>query len=149
MGNKLVEKYGQSGIDRKARVLVIDDDAGFCELARMHLSLAGYAPEVALDGIEGGRALLARPPDLVLCDVKMPFMSGLDLLSLMRADQRTASIPVILVSGHSDNDTMAKAIELGAADVLTKPVMVEDLLKSIRTCLARRDRKAGGELKSA
>jgi DNA-binding response OmpR family regulator len=149
MGIKSAEKVRQPGNDRKARVLVIDDDAGFCELARMHLSLAGYAPEVALDGIEGGKAVLAHPPDLVLCDVKMPFVSGLDLLSLMRADQRTASIPVILVSGHSDDDTMAKATRLGAADVLTKPVMVEDLLKSIRTCLARRNRKAGGKLNSA
>ena len=76
-------------------------------------------------------------------------MSGMDLLSLMRTDQRTASIPVILVSGHSDDDAIDKAKQLGAADFLTKPVMVEDLLKSIHACLARRGRKAAGELHSA
>ena len=132
--------------DRKARILVIDDDPVFCDLVRIHLSLAGYALEVALDGLEGGKALLARPPDVVLCDVKMPFMSGLDLLSLMHTDQRTASIPVILVSGHSDDNMMARGAELGASDFLTKPVMVEDLLKSIRTCLAKRGGKVAGEL---
>jgi DNA-binding NtrC family response regulator len=134
---------------QKARVLIIDDDVGFRELARMHLSLAGYTPEVAVDGVEGGKALFEYPPDLVLCDIKMPFMSGLDLLSLMREDQRTASIPVILVSGHSDDDTLAMAQQLGAADILTKPVMVEDLLKSIHTCLAKRDRKVSGKLQTA
>ena len=131
--------------ERKARVLIIDDDVGFRELVRIHLSLAGFAPEVASDAVEGGEALFAHPPDLVLCDIKMPFMSGLDLLSLMKTDQRTATIPVILVSGHSDEDTMAKAIKLGAADYLTKPVLVEDLLQSIHACLARCDRKLAGE----
>jgi two-component system sensor histidine kinase/response regulator len=148
MENGLSKIRGQAG-QNKARVLIIDDDAVFSELARIHLSLAGFAPEMATDGVEGGKALLASPPDLVLCDLKMPFMSGLDLLSLMRTDQGMASIPVILVSGHSDEDTIAKAMQLGAADFLIKPVMVEDLLNSIHTCLARRGRKVAGELQSA
>ena len=135
MKNELAIKYRLMVGGRKARVLIIDDDVEFQELLRIHLSLSGFEPEVAVDAVEAGKALLARPPDLVLCDINMPFMSGFDLLSQMRANQGTASIPVILLSGNSDEETVAKAVSLGAADYLTKPVMLEDLLKSIHTCL--------------
>jgi two-component system, sensor histidine kinase and response regulator len=124
------------------RILVIEDDSGFRELLRLHLKLTGYAPEVAVDAVEGGRALMARPPDLVLCDVNMPFMSGFELLSLMRADERTASIPVIMLSGRKDDYAMARAMELGAADFLTKPVTLEDLTRSIQASLGRIGAKA-------
>jgi DNA-binding response OmpR family regulator len=124
------------------RILIIEDDVDFRNLLRIHLSLAGYALEVAEDGVEGGKALLERPPDLVLSDVNMPFLGGFELLSLMRADENTASIPVILLSGHSDEDTMSRAMKLGAADFLTKPVTLEDLMGSIRACLAKVGRKA-------
>lgn len=134
--------------EQKIRILIIEDDVGFRDLLRIHLSLAGYASEMAEDGVEGGRALLARPPDLVLCDLNMPFMGGFELLSLMRTDEQTASIPVILLSGRSDGDTMAKAMQLGAADFLTKPVTLEVLMQSIHACLAKGGRKAA-ELRSA
>ncbi len=134
---------------QKTRVLIIEDDAGFRDLLRLNVSMAGYAPEVAVDGAEGGRALLEHPPDLVLCDLNMPFMGGLELLTLMRSHERTASIPVILLSGRSDSDTMAKAMERGAADFLTKPVTLEDLMKSINACLAKGGRKTSAEFRSA
>ena len=93
--------------------------------------------KVADDGVTGGRALLAQRPDLIISDVNMPFLDGFQLLSLLRADAETAAIPVILLSGRSDGDTMAKAVELGAADFLTKPVTRDQLLESIEACLSR------------
>jgi DNA-binding response OmpR family regulator len=123
--------------DRKTRILIIDDDIGFLDLLRIHLSSAGYEVQVAEDGVTGGRALLAQPPDLIVSDVAMPFLDGFELLSLLRSDASTASIPVILLSGHSDGDTMAKAVQLGAADFLTKPVARDQLLESVEACLAR------------
>jgi len=123
--------------DRKTRILIIDDDIGFRDLLRIHLSSAGYEVKVADDGVTGGRALLAQHPDLVISDVNMPFLDGFQLLSLLRADAETAAIPVILLSGRSDGDTMAKAVELGAADFLTKPVTRDQLLESIEACLSR------------
>ncbi len=121
----------------KSRILIIDDDIGFRDLLRIHLSAAGYQVEVAEDGVAGGRALLAQTPDLIISDVNMPFLDGFELLSLLRAEAQTASIPVILLSGLSDGDTMARAVELGAADYLTKPVTQEQLLDSVEACLAR------------
>jgi len=139
----LVETSGipQVGSNPKARILVIEDNVAFVELLRIHLSSAGYAPGIAADAIEGGKALLARTPDLDLCDVYMPFMNGIELLALMRTDRQTDSIPVILLSSHSDDRTVGKAMELSAADFLTKPVKLEDLLKSIHTGLPKFGRK--------
>lgn len=124
-------------IDKNIRILIIDDDVGFRDLLRLHLSAVGYKVQVAEDGVDGGRALLSNPPDLVISDVNMPFLDGFELLSLLHTDESTASIPVILLSGRSDGDTMAKAVELGAADYLTKPVTRDQLLESIEACLSR------------
>ncbi len=121
----------------KTRILIIDDDISFRDLLRIHLAAAGYQVEVAEDGVAGGRALLERPPDLIVSDVNMPFLDGFELLSLMHSEESTASIPVILLSGRTDGDTMAKAVELGAADFLTKPVTRDQLLESIEACLMR------------
>lgn len=125
----------------KKRILIIEDDADFRELLRIHLSMSGYSLEVAEDGVEGGQAVLERPPDLVVSDVDMPFLSGFELLSLMRADAETASIPVILLSGSSNDETMSEAMKLGAADFLTKPVTLEDLISAVRRCLSKAERE--------
>lgn len=124
------------------RILVIDDDLEFANILRMHLTAAGYDAEVAEDAIEGGKALLARPPALVLCDINMPFLNGLELVSLMQADAQSASIPVVFISGRSDSNIMAKAVELGAVDFLMKPITREQLLQTVETCLQTGGRKA-------
>lgn len=124
------------------RILIIDDDIEFAEVLRMHLAAEGYAAEVAEDAVEGGKALLAHPPALILCDINLPYLSGLDLMSLMQSDARSASIPVVVVSGSTDSETMAKAVRLGAADFLAKPVTREQLLESVRACLQAGGRRA-------
>lgn len=130
-------------LDRSTiRILIIDDDLEFADVLRMHLSAAGYTAEVAEDAVEGGKSLLARPPALVLCDIGMPFLNGLELMSLMQTDAHSASIPVVFVSGRSDSNTMARAVELGAADFLVKPVTRELLLQSVEACLQAGGRRA-------
>ena len=126
-----------AGGGSKTRILVIEDDEPFRELLRLHLSFAGYALELAEDGVSGGRAILARPPDLILSDLNMPFLGGFELLALLRADAQTASIPVILLTGSADGDAMAQALKLGAADFLTKPVSLDQLLGTIKACLEK------------
>lgn len=121
----------------KIRILIIDDDEGFRFLLRLHLVHAGYEVQVAGDGVEGGRALLERPPDLIVSDLNMPFLNGIELLTLLKQDPSTASIPVILLTGSSDNAMLAQAASLGAADFLTKPVTRDDLLASVEACMRR------------
>ena len=125
----------------KPRILIIDDNASFRELLRIMLSNEGYAVEVAEDAVEGGKAMLAAQPDLVICDIDMPFMDGLELLSALRADPSTASLKVVLLSGRKDVETLTKAERLGVLDYLVKPVTRERLLDSIDTCL----KKTGAE----
>jgi DNA-binding response OmpR family regulator len=127
---------------KKIRILIIDDDINFRDMLRIHLSSAGYAPQVAEDAIEGGKALLANPPDLIISDLNMPYMDGFELLALLRSDESVGAIPVIFLSGRSDGDTMARAVELGASDFLTKPVTREQLLESIEACLKKGGREA-------
>lgn len=121
----------------KARILIIDDDPFFCSLLRVHLSQAGYAVEVAEDAVEGGKALLHPDCDLILCDINMPFMTGLELVSLLRASEETALIPVVFASSHMDTKTLMEAEELGAAGYLTKPFQSEQLLETVKRCLMK------------
>ena len=127
--------------DNKPSILIIEDDENFRYLLRMHLQQAGYEVRVAEDGVEGARVLLAQAPDLIVSDLNMPFLNGFELLSLLKQDAATASIPVILLSGSRDNDDLARAANLGAAEFLTKPVTRDDLLAAVEGCLRRSGRK--------
>ncbi len=134
------QKSGQHMSDKDTiRILVIDDDVEFGNLLRMQLAAVGYAAEVAEDAVEGGKAIIERPPDLILCDINMPHLSGLELVALLRTEDRSAKIPVIFISGSNDNATIAKAVALGAADFLAKPIAHADLIASVKACL-----KSGG-----
>ena len=113
---------------KKIRILVIDDDDTFRELASMLLAEAGYAIETAEDAIEGGKALLTRNFDLVISDINMPYMNGLELASLLSSDEKTASVPLILASSRMDVETISKAVALRAADYLIKPGLVTDAI---------------------
>jgi two-component system chemotaxis response regulator CheY len=110
-------------------ILVVDDDSSMRDLLRLHLSNAGYGVLVAEDAIDAGHLLLQRHPDLVLADIEMPYMDGLEFLQAMKADQATRSVPVILVTGSGDEG--AKAKKLGAAAFLTKPLLVPALLSAV------------------
>lgn len=128
----------------QARILIIDDDSFFRGLLRAHLAHAGYAVQVAEDAVEGGKALLHPDFDLVICDINMPFMTGLELVSLLRASEETASIPVIFASSHKDTETLMAAERLGAAGYLTKPFQSEQLLETVENCLTKYGRRTSG-----
>jgi len=121
----------------KARILIIDDDPFLRSLLQVHLSQAGYAVQLAEDAIEGGKALLHPDFDLVLCDVDMPYLSGLELVTALRASEKTASMPVVFVSSHMDTKTLIEAEALGAAGYLIKPFQPVQLLEAVGRCLAR------------
>ena len=127
----------------KARILVIDDDPFFRRLLQSHLSHAGYAVQVAEDAVEGGKALLHPNFDLVLCDINMPFMTGLELVSLLRASPETASIPVVFASSKKDTKTLMDSENLGAAGYLVKPFQGEQLLETVERCLTQGSHQKG------
>ena len=114
-----------------AKLLVIDDDVGLLDILRMHLRAAGHAVQTVSDAADGIRAILADPPELILSDIGMPYLDGVELLRALRSDALTRKIPVIFLTGRADDDTLVRAHQLGVDDYLTKPIQSEDLLGSI------------------
>lgn len=120
-----------------ANLLIIEDDVSMLELLRVHLKAAGHAVRVAADAADGIRYILAEAPDLILSDIAMPYLDGMELLRALRSDPLTMRIPVIFLTGRDDDDTLVKARELGVDDFLTKPIQVEDLLSAIDRALKK------------
>ncbi len=114
---------------RKLRILVVDDARFVRELLGIHLRTAGYEVVLAEDGIEAGHKVLHSSPDLILCDLQMPYMDGLEFLSAMKADASIPRIPVVFLSSREDGRDAA--LGLGAAAFLVKPIRIDELLETI------------------
>ena len=112
-----------------ARIHVVDDDESMRELIRMHLEAAGYEVVLAEDAVVAGYSLLRSPPDLILCDVNMPHMTGFEFVAAIKADRTVPDVPVVFLTSEEDSDDHAKA--LGAVGYLIKPVRVERLLSTV------------------
>lgn len=112
-----------------ATILVIDDDECMRELLRIHLTSAGYDVVLAEDPVVGARALLHKRPDVIVADVEMPFMDGLEFLQVLKADPKTASIPFVFLTCHTEAEPRAK--QLGATAFLTKPLRASHLLATL------------------
>lgn len=116
-------------------ILIIDDEPSLVSSLTFALEEEGYKVHGAADGQSGLHALAEIQPDLVLLDLRLPDQSGLEVLQSM---QRPAGEPqVIMISAHGDTRAAVKAVKLGAADYLTKPFDLDDLLHTIRTTLER------------
>ena len=113
----------------KGRILIVEDDESMRELLRLHLSSAGYAVEAAEDAIAAGYALLKSPPDLIVCDVSMPHMDGLELIAALRSDKAMPKVPVIFLTADAEGEGRAR--ELGVSEYLSKPVRLEELLAAV------------------
>ncbi len=110
----------------KSRILVIDDEAAIRDSLRMTLEYAGYEFIGAATGQEGLALAEREAPDIVLLDIKMPGMDGMDVLSRLR--QMSEVTPVVMISGHGTTSTAVEAIKRGAADFLDKPFESTDRL---------------------
>jgi DNA-binding response OmpR family regulator len=119
-----------------ARILVIDDDRSLRELLRMHLSAAGHSVQVTSDAAEAIRAMLAEDFELILSDISMPYMDGLELLKAIRGDAKTAHVPVVFLTGQTDDANWMEAMQSGATGYVTKPVKTKELLLEIEKALA-------------
>ncbi len=118
------------------RLLVVDDEPGMRELLEIMLSQEGYTVRTAATGEEGFKMYRQQEPDLVLTDVKMPGMSGLDLIREIRSVN--PSIPIIAITAYSSAEDAVRAVREGAYDYLSKPFEIEDLRIIIRNALETR-----------
>lgn len=120
-------------------VLVVDDDECVRELMGIHLSNAGYRVLTAEDAVVAGGFLLQERIDLLVADIEMPFMDGLDLVRVIRSDPALASLPVVFVTAHPEHEGVARQLR---AEYLRKPLRADELLASVAKSL----RERGGTL---
>jgi DNA-binding response OmpR family regulator len=124
-----------SGARPRANILVVDDDVSMRELLELHLSNAGYNVALADDAIAAGRMFLASTPDLLLIDVGMPYLNGLDFVATVFADLTVPIIPVIFITAY---EHFAQHAEEMGAECLIKPVQVGRLLETVARNLKER-----------
>jgi len=118
-----------------ARILLVDDQTENLTLLCDLLEPEGYRLMVARDGEEALTRAFATPPDLVLMDIQMPRLDGLEACRRLKADPRTHLVPVVLVTGLTAREDRIAGIAAGCDDFLTKPVDLEQLLARTRTAL--------------
>ncbi|MBZ5510288.1 MAG: sigma-54 dependent transcriptional regulator [Acidobacteriia bacterium] len=119
----------------RAVILVVDDDAGQRRLVEFWLQEEGYATVTANDGVAGFQAFEQHAPSLVIADIRMPGMSGLDLLNRIKAV--SAEAPVILITAFGTVTDAVEAMKLGAADYVLKPLNADELKVTVRRTLER------------
>ncbi|MHB8510598.1 MAG: response regulator [Actinomycetota bacterium] len=116
------------------RVLVVEDEPALADAIRYGLEREGYVCEVAPDGATALSAFSARPPDMILLDLMLPGVSGVDVC---RSVRESSQVPIIVVSARSDEVDKVIALELGADDYVTKPFGTRELIARIRSVLRR------------
>ncbi len=124
-------------MQRRPRVLVVDDEPDLVDLVSMNLTTAGYDVIHATDGLEGLHAARAEQPDLVILDVMMPEMSGVEVARRLRADPRTASTPVLMLTARASEGDQVSGLAAGADDYITKPFSMRVLLARVEAALRR------------
>lgn len=131
----LVPNPGSSSVDRNT-ILVVDDNADLRSYVSRVLKASGFEVLMARDGAEGFGVAQARQPDLIVTDLMMPMVSGMDMIRMIREQADIKGTPIILLTAKVDEDTRIEGTELGADIYLAKPFNDRELLAAVRNLLA-------------
>src|SRR5215211_5520476 len=116
------------------RILVVDDEPQLTRVLRTGLKSRGYDVRAAADGLAGLETFSDWHPDLVITDLAMPVMDGLELCRRLRA---VSPVPIIVLSAKGEEKTKVEALDIGADDFVTKPFGIDELLARVRASLRR------------
>ena len=119
-------------------VLVVDDDPVIVRLLQVNFEMEGYDVLTAGDGAEAIDQVRAGNPDVVVCDIMMPKLNGLEVVERLQADEATADIPVILLSAKAQTSEIERGLEAGAADYVTKPFDPLELIERVQQVVEKR-----------
>jgi len=120
--------------DEKHKVLIIDDEPQITRVLKTTLSSHGYSTRTASDGDDAVQVMKEWPPDLVITDLRMPNMDGLQLCRHLRS---RSQVPIIVLSVRGEERTKVEALDAGADDYVTKPFSTNELLARVRAALRR------------
>ena len=126
------------------RILIVEDDRDIIELLRYNLEREGYRVAHATDGASGLEAARRDLPDLLILDLMLPQLSGLELCQELRRAPRTAHLPIIVLTARSDEADRVIGLELGADDYVTKPFSPRELVARVKAVLRRTEPHPGG-----
>ena len=121
-----------------AKVLVVDDESAIVDSLEASLKTRGYRVITALNRKNGLEAAKRDKPDLILLDVNMPRMSGFEVLEALKKDQKTASIPIIMLTAEKTQDDITRGIQHQADKYLTKPFQMDRVMDEVAKSLAFR-----------
>jgi two-component system phosphate regulon response regulator PhoB len=121
------------------KILVVDDETDIIELITFQLERDGYIVISANDGIEAVSKINKDKPDLVILDIMMPRMSGLDVVQLLRGNEDKKSLPIIIVSAKGTEDDIVEGMDLGSDDYLTKPFSLKVLSSKVKAIFRRKE----------
>ena len=127
----------------KPRVLLVDDYPDAREMYAEYLQFSGFDVVEATNGMEALQSAVDRKPDIILMDLSLPVMDGWEATRRLKADDRTASIPVVALTGHALAGISEGAKRAGCDAFVTKPCLPEDLVKEIRKILDDNTSKKG------
>jgi DNA-binding response OmpR family regulator len=120
------------------KILIVDDEKVWVKMLAMSLEPEGYQIEIAFDAIQATKQAFQLKPDLILLDVMMPAGGGLEALRNIRANLKTFSIPVIVLSAKGDKKTKETIEELGVSGYYSKLMDMDELLKKIKEVFAKK-----------
>ncbi|MCW7752469.1 response regulator transcription factor [Desulfobotulus sp. H1] len=118
-------------------ILVVDDEEDIVELIRYHLSREGYQVQMARSGEDALRLIQNQPPDLVVLDLMLPGLDGLEVTRRVRRQARGGSLPIVMLTAKGEEADVVTGLELGADDYVAKPFSPRILLARIRSVLRR------------
>ena len=122
----------------RAHVLVVDDEPDLLELVQYNLAAAGYDVTCVSSGEEALAAVGSVRPELVILDVLLPGMDGLDVCKTLKGDTQTSAIPIVMLTARGEEADIVTGLEVGADDYLAKPFSPRELLARIKAALRRR-----------
>lgn len=122
------------------KILVVEDEKNIVKVVTYHLQRQGYEVEAAGDGRQALEKIRRDPPDLILLDLMLPEVEGLEVCRQVRADSRTAAIPIIMLTAKTEEADRVVGLELGADDYIAKPFRPRELMARVKAVLRRVDR---------
>lgn len=123
-------------ISTKAKIVVADDDLDLCELLEMKLRQSNYDVFTAMDGVQALEAVRTVRPSLVILDIMMPLMSGMEVLRHLKAESATADIPIILMTAKRQESDVNSGFALGVVDYIVKPFNLKDLVLQVQSVIS-------------
>jgi DNA-binding response OmpR family regulator len=120
-----------------ARILVVEDDQDIAELVARYLNKAGYTTEILASGRDALRAIASNAPDLLVLDLMLPQVDGLEICRAVRAAKATAAIPIIMLTARGEESDRIVGLEIGADDYLSKPFSPGELVARVRALFRR------------